>query len=188
MARVEVKSGDLEGDVADLVGRLEAEGSFGYTTDYAEWVNYPTQYTGSPPPFKPLRKWTHRKWNDLDGGLKEAAYREGMTVEEHKDAVANMVRFAIAENGTEGVFFMERAIERAKANADAIANQYENSEDPDAGYRILVDFLDFGFGQSQDIVADEATDTGNLLQSGYVDVSQLAGPKHHYEDTGGGGE
>lgn len=187
MARVEVTAGDVDWDVSDLVERLEAEGSFGYTTDYAEWVNYPTAYTGSPPPFKPLRKWTHRKWNDLDEGLKDAAFREGMTASQHKDAVANMVRFAVAENGSEGVYFMERAVERAKANADAIAAQYENSEDPDAGYHLLVDLLDYAFGQSQDIVADEASDTGNLLQSGYVDVSQLAGPQQHYEDDGGAG-
>lgn len=186
MARVEVTSGDLDEDASDLVDRLEAEGSFGYRALYAEWVNNPTQYTGSPPPFKPLRKWTHRKWTDLDAGLKEAAFREGMTVEEHKDAVANMVRFAIAENGTEGVYFMERAIERARSNAEAIAAPYENSEDPDAGYHILVDLLDYAFGQSQDIVAEEATDTGTLLQSGYVSVEQLV-TGDTYEETGGSG-
>lgn len=187
MARVEIHSGDVNEDLGEYVERLEAEGRMGYTTEYAEYVNYPTAYTGSPPPFKPLREWTHRKWNDLSAGLKEAAYREGMTREEHKDAVANLVRWAIAENGTEGVFFMERAVEQARNAADQIAAPYEESDDPDAGYRVLVDLLDYAFGLSQDIVAEEATDTGNLLQSGYVEVSQLNGPGH-YEETGGEGE
>lgn len=77
-------------------------------------------------------------------------------------------------------------MERAKGNVEAIEAPYRDSGDPDAAFKILRDFLDYAFGESQDIVAEEATDTGNLLQSGFVDVTQLYGGES-YEDEGGSG-
>lgn len=177
-ARVEVTEEAFE---EEFLSRVEAEGSFGYTTDYAGHVNYPTEYSGSPPPYTPIRKWVHRKWNDLDAGLKDYAHREGMSRDAHKDAVAHIVRNAIAENGTSGVYFMERSVEQVKQVWEQLAAPYENTDDPDAPYKILRDVLDYAFGYSQDIVADESSDTGNLLQSGFVDVYQLNGPLSHSE-------
>lgn len=158
---------------------FDVEGSYGYTADHAPYVNWETTYAGTNPPFQPIREWVHRKWNDLDAGLKDAAIEgrdaSSITTSEWKDAVAWLVVNAIAKNGTEAVRFMERSMERAKGAADSIAAGYAGSEDPNAPFKILRDFLDFAFGVSQDIVAEEATDTGSLLQSGYVDVQELNG-------------
>lgn len=173
MARVEVTK---EVDASELMEEMEAEGSYGYQANHAPYVNWETHYAGTQPPFAPIREWVHRKWNDLSGGLKDAADPEGtLSKEEHKDAVAWIVVKAIAENGTRAIRFMERSMERAKSQTNAIEAPYENSDDPKAAFKILRDFLDFAFGESQDIVADEATDTGGLLQSGYVEVTQLNG-------------
>jgi hypothetical protein len=169
----------------EVLSGLRVRGSFGYTVNYAKYVNYPTSYAGTSPPFKPIRKWVHRKWNDLDEGLKNAAFEEGMNQEEHKDAVAWIVVKSIAENGTEGVYFMERAVADIERQAEAFASRYANTDDPDAPFKILRDLLDGAFGISQDIVADEATDTGNLLQSGFVDIEQVDSNRT-YEDSGGG--
>jgi hypothetical protein len=170
--------------VQEVIRGFEVEGSFGYTVDYAKYVNYPTSYSGTAPPFEPIRKWVHRKWNDLDAGLKETAFREGMTQEEHKDAVAHVVQKAIAENGTEGVYFAERAVAEVERQAEAFAARYENSEDPHAPFKIVRDVTDAAFGISQDIIAEEATDTGNLLQSGYVQVEEVEASET-FENNGG---
>jgi len=71
----------------------------------------------------------------------------------------------------------------SKGALDSIETPYANSEDPSAPFKIMRDFLDFAFGVSQDIVADEATDTGGLLQSGYVDVQELNG-ENSFEKEG----
>jgi hypothetical protein len=186
MARVEASSSD---EFEEIVKYMEVEGSFGYTADHAPYVNWETHYAGTSPPFQPIREWVHRKWNDLDAGLKRAAMPEDtdsenegeefdrgetrLTKEEHKDAVAWVVVDSIAENGTKAIRFMERSIERAKGAIETIEGQYRNSGDPHAPFKILRDVLDFAFGESQDIVADEASDTGKLLQSGFVDVTEL---------------
>jgi len=171
MADVEANYDDTR--VQEIIRGFAVEGSFGYSVDYAKYVNYPTSYSGTAPPFEPIRKWVHRKWNDLDDGLKGSAFREGMTQEEHKDAVAHVVQNAIAENGTEGVYFAERAVAEVERQAKAFAARYENSEDPHAPFKIVRDVTDAAFGISQDIIAEEATDTGNLLQSGYVRVEEV---------------
>jgi len=156
---------------------FDVEGAYGYTADHAPYVNWETTYAGTQPPFKPIRKWVHRKWNDLDAGMKAAAVSDpaAVTTEEWKDAVAWLVVKAIAANGTVAIRFMERSMERARGGLDAVETPYRDSEDPHAPFKIVRDFLDLGFGISQDIVADEATDTGGLLQSGYVDVQELNG-------------
>jgi len=186
MARVEVDYAD----VADE-GSVEAEGSFGYTAEHAKWVNWDTSYS-VPPPFDPIHAWVERKWNDLDEGLKLAALSDDeeeageiadeITKGEWKREVTFLVMFAIEESGIEGVHFMERGAERAKADAEAIASTYEGTDDPDAGFKIVRDWLDFAFGISQDIIADEATDRGTLLQSGFVQAEQADGSNTFEED------
>lgn len=187
MARVEA---DFEG--VPEIEESEAEGSFGYDAEHGKWVNYDTEYA-SPPPFDPIYQWVDRKWNDLDEGLKLAALDEDddtarqraeeIPRDDWKREVTNLVRFGIFENGIEGVRFMERSIERARADMEAIAQVYEDSDDPRAGFKIVRDLLDFAFGISQDIVADEATDRGSLLQSGYVNVQQTQG-SNEFEEEG----
>lgn len=175
MARVEVTS---EEEFSEVVENMEVEGSFGYTADHAPYVNWETHYAGTQPPFDPIRAWVHRKWNDLDAGLKTyAADGDDLSTDELKDRVAWVVVNSIAENGTKAIRFMERSIERAKGNISALEAPYEDSGDPHAPFKIVRDTLDFAFGESQDIVASEASDTGALLQSGFVDVSELSGPE-----------
>jgi len=172
MARVETtRNLDALDEIAE---GFDVDGSFGYTADHAPYVNWETSYAGTAPPFDPIRKWVGRKWNDLDAGLKEVAFREGMTKDEHKRAVTFIVQKAIAENGTKAIRFMERSMERAKGSVAQIEGPYQDSEDLHAPFKIVRDFLDYAFGQSQDIIADEASDTGALLQSGFVNVQELS--------------
>jgi len=184
MPDVEANYDDTEFE--EVLRGLNVTGRFGYTVDYAKYVNYPTSYSGTSPPFGPIRKWVHRKWNDLDAGLKQAALPEDgdLSTEDHKDAVAWVVVNAIAENGTAGVYFMERAVGEVERQAEAFAAPYENSDDPHAPFKILRDLLDAAFGISQDIIAEEATDTGNLLQSGFVEVEEVDG-SNQFENDGG---
>lgn len=199
MPRVEVEKD--EEVLQDIVDGYDVEGAFGYTANHAPYVNWETHYAGTAPPYKPIREWVHRKWNDLDAGLKRAAMPEetdedaeeefsisetDLTTEELKDAVAGLVVGAIAENGTKAVRFMERSIEKVKAEVPALEQQYAGSEDLHAPFKLVRDVLDTAFGISQEIVADEATDTGGLLQSGYVDVEELnTGERHEREGRGG---
>lgn len=191
MPRVVVTTNEERLD--EIFAALEVEGTFGYTADYSPYVNWETHYAGTAPPFQPIRDWVHRKWNDLDPGLLQSVLTEkekeqGIQppAEEWKDRVASTVQHAIAANGTEAIRFMERSIERAKASIDAIEATYEGSEDIHAPFKIVRDVLDTAFGHSQDIIAEEATDTGNLLQSGYVDVEELQSGEN-YERGGRGG-
>lgn len=181
MARVEVQSTDE--DVEELIREMEVEGSFGYTADYSSYVNYETHYAGTQPPFEPIRGWVKRKWNDLDAGLKNVPDPD-LSKEERMNAVAWIVVHAIAENGTKAIRFMERAVERANGAVEQLEAPYANSEDPLAPFKLVRDYLDFAFGESQDIIAEEATDRGNLLQSGFVDVHQLHG-NEIFEREGG---
>jgi len=180
---------NIEGDkVQEIFEGLEARGRIAYTTDYAVYVEKSTAYA-SPPPFDKLRAWVDRKWTDLDAGLKDVALDDGMTPggSRHKDAVAWVVVNAIEENGIEGVFFAGRSLEKGIAAADTIAGAYEGTDDPKAALHIVEDITDFMFGESQEIIASEATDTGNLLQSGQVTVEWKGESTKHEEPGFGGG-
>jgi len=160
---------DLDQDAAEEVTeKLEAFGAIQYTAEYAVHVNYDTAWTTKKPPFKPLRKWVGRKWNDLSTDLKTDAEGDPLS----KDEVTWKVINIIATYGIEGIHFAERALTAGENAADSLARQYQGSDDPDASYKIVQDVIDLMFGESQDIIADEAFDTGNLLQSGQVEVSR----------------
>ena len=160
----------------DLMANLDVVAKVGYTADYAAYVEFPTEYVGTQPPFQPLRDWVGRKWNDLDDELKVIPLQENPDLVsnsvEHKDAVAWIVVFSIADDGTDGVFFLRRGFEAAKQAASQFAEQYAGTGDIDAARKIFEDTFDFAFSTSQDIVADEAADRGNLLQSGFIFVSR----------------
>lgn len=171
-----------EADAEEVTENLEAFGAILYTAEHAAHVNFDTAWTGSQPPFEPLRGWVHRKWNDLSDGLKLAALSEDaaeaeeiaarISQDEWKDQVTWLVIRAIAKNGIEGIHFAERALSKGQNSADAIAKNYEDSDDPDAPFKIIQDVIDLMFGESQDIIADEAFDRGTLLRSGSVEVSR----------------
>ena len=173
MTRAGTVSFNVESKVVeDILGEFEARGRIAYTADYAVYVEKDTAWVGTQPPFDPLRRWVGRKWPDLDQGLKDAGLSDGITPnsDKHKDSVAWIVVKAISANGIEGVFFAGRALEHGINKAEAVARQYEGSDDPDAAKRIITDITDLMFGKSQDIIAAEASDTGTLLQSGQVTI------------------
>lgn len=143
-----------------------------YGVDYAPFVEFETAYAGTAPPFKAIRGWVGRKWADLDSGMKDAAFESHMTTDQWKDAVAWLVVNAIAKHGTRGVHFGGRSVAKMRANAEAFAKAYEGSSDPQAPRKLLEDIAHFGFEHSQDIIAREASDTGDLLQSGLVYITE----------------
>lgn len=183
---------DFDDDLIDeLFDQLDVVAIIEYTADYAAFVNFPTAYTGTQPPFEPLFEWVQRKWNDLDDGLKDVplfdedgnrtAIEEGSI--EHKRAVAWVVVISIASDGTDGVFFMERSFEAAKQAGEQFLDQYEDTDDIEAARKVITDTVDFAFTTSQDIIAQEASDRGNLLQSGRAVV--VVSGNTEWEQSGG---
>jgi len=159
-----------------LFENLQVVAKVGYTAEYAGYVEFPTSYAGTQPPFAPLREWVGRKCNDLDSGLKRVPLDGSSEVtpdgDEHRDGGASVDVISIADTGTDGVFMLRRGFEAAKQAAGQFAESYAGSDDIDAARKIFEDTFDFAFQTSQDIVADEASDEGKLLQSGFVFVSR----------------
>lgn len=162
MGEVQVRFRDSA--LRDVLKDMEGAAAIAYFAEYAPYVEFETAYTSKKPPFDPLFEWVKRKWSDLDDDFKTDADGNEMT----QEAVAWKLQQIIFEHGTEGVHFGGRAMEQMRANAEAFAKQYEGSSDPDAPRKLLDDISQYGFEISQDIIADEATDTGNLLQSGQI--------------------
>jgi len=174
-----------EAKIDDLFELLDVQAVVGYGADYAAYIEFPTEYTGTQPPFEPIFEWVSRKWGDLDAGLKAAGEEDADTIEEAKRAVAWIVVTAIGESGTDGVYFLNRGFEAAKQAGVQFLEQYEGTDDPDAARKAIARTVDFAFEQSQDIVADEATDRGTLLQSGFVVVEQDGSEVHNAKGRGG---
>lgn len=181
-ANVTVEVDDTKLD--QLFENLDVDATVGYGAEYAAYVEFPTSYTGTSPPFEPILGWVQRKWNDLDSGLKQAGEEQAETKEEAQRQVAWIVVAAIAENGTDGVFFLNRGFEAAKQAGEQFLEQYEGSDDPDAARKAIEDTVDFAFDKSQSIVADEATDRGTLLQSGFVIVRKSGNEVFEKEGRG----
>jgi hypothetical protein len=156
------------GKIDELFENLNVVMVVGYTADYAPYVEFPTSYTGTAPPFDPIHEWVSRKWNDLDSGLRDLA--DGDTLAERKRQVAWIVQAAIAENGTDGVFFLSRSFEAAKQASEQFLAQFEGSDDIEAAPKAFMETAEFAFETSQNIIAQEASDTGTLAKSGYVVV------------------
>lgn len=170
--------GDVEFNVhnarlEEVIEGMEFGGVVTYTTDYAHHIEFDSFWGATPPPFSALRKWVHRKWPDLDGGLKDAGLGKGVQPgsEAHKDGVTWVVVNSIQANGIYGIFYGRRSLAHGESQAESIASAYEGSNDPRAPEKIVEDVLDLMFETSQKIIAEEASDTGNLLQSGLVDVT-----------------
>lgn len=164
----------------EVLQNMEFGGLVTYTTDYAHHIEFDSFWGSTPPPFTPLRKWVHRKWPDLDSGLKDAGMPKddqgNPTVpansEAHKDGVTWVVVNSISAKGIEGIFYARRSLAHGKNKAPSIAGQWEGSEDPRASEKIVEDVVDLMFATSQKIIAEEASDTGNLLESGLVDFTE----------------
>lgn len=170
-------------ELEEVIDGMEFGGLVTYTTDYAHHIEFDSFWGSSPPPYSALRKWVHRKWPDLDSGLKDAGMptdsQGNPTVprnsDAHKDGVTWVVVNSIHANGIEGIFYGRRSLELGKSKADTIAQQYAGSNDPRASEKIVEDILDLMFEASQKIIREEATDTGNLLESGLVDLTDDLG-------------
>lgn len=158
--------------IGDIFDRMDIRAVVGYGADYAAYVEFPTSYTGTQPPFEPIFEWVQRKWNDLDPGLRAAGEEQADTIEGAQRAVAWIVVTSIAESGTDGVYFLNRGFEAAKQAGEQFLESYEGTDDPEAARKAISQTVDFAFEKSQEIVAEEATDRGQLLQSGFVVVEQ----------------
>jgi len=181
---------EVEQDAVDIIDQTaNAVGKVEYPAEYASYVNYPTDYAGdSEPPFEPIHEWVKRKWGDLSTGLKNAALENvddpgSVTQKEHKRKVAWVVVRSIGDSGTEGLYFAERSLKFGKDKADAVAQKYENSNDPLAPYKAVVDITDLTFQHSQDIISGDrkvdtdkedasAFDEGFLKRSGMREYDQ----------------
>lgn len=158
---------EVEQDAVDIIDQTaNAVGKVEYPAEYASYVNYPTEYTGSSqPPFDPIHEWVKRKWGDLSQGLKDAALENvedpsSVSQKEHKRKVAWVVVRVMGDKGTEGLYFAERSLKHGKDKADAVAKKYENSNDPLAPYKAVVDITDLTFQYSQDLISgDKNVDT-----------------------------
>lgn len=176
----EVRFQTFNAEQEEVMQNLEFGGVVTYTTDYAHHVEFDSFWGTSPPPFSPLRKWVDRKWPDLDGGLKDAGMPKDAqgnpTVpansDAHKDGVTWVVVNSIEAKGINGVFYARRSLAHGKNQADSIAGKYAGTDDPRASEKVVEDVVDLMFETSQKIIAEEASDTGNLLESGLVDFTE----------------
>ena len=179
---VRVKERDV--NVEETIQATEAAALVNYSASYAQYVEFPTSYTGPKPPLQPLQDWVSRKWGDLSQGLK--THQNGAPLTERQ--VAFKVQSIIYQNGTDGVYFGRRGLDAAKQAAPTIAAQYEGSGNPEAGKKIVAEVANTGFNKSQAIISQEATDTGNLLQSGSIEVYDSPEDLPGDAGAGGGGE
>lgn len=150
-----------------VINQMEGGAVIAYGAEYAPYVEFPTSYQGTQPPFDPIFDWVDSKWPDLDSSLKTDQNGNDLS----KRDVAWKVVYILSEYGTDGVHFGSRSLEQMRQNADAFAQKYDQSGDPDAARKLLEDIADFGFQRSQEIVADEATNKGQLLQSGQISIT-----------------
>lgn len=162
----EVRVQEADVNISELFAQTEAAALVNYSVEYAKYVEFPTSYAGTQPPFDPIYEWVQRKWSTLSGGLKQGAQGQPLTQRQVAWKVVNI----IAEHGTEGVYFGRRGLDAAKQAAPSIAAQYEGSNDPNAGKKIVQEIATTGFNKGQAIISQEATDTGNLLQSGSIEI------------------
>lgn len=179
---VRVEEGEM--NISEQIRQMEGAAVVTYTAEYAPHVEFPTSYAGSQPPFQPLYEWVQRKWPDLSGGLKDAGL-PAPNQEQQQRNVAWVVVKSIAANGTDGVYFGRRGLDAAKQAAPSIAQQYEGSNDPQAAEKIVAEVGEVGFNKGQAIISQEATDTGNLLQSGSI---ELVDDPSSLPDYPGGGQ
>jgi hypothetical protein len=179
---VRVRERDV--NVEETIQATEAAALVNYSAAYAQYVEFPTSYTGPKPPLQPLLDWVSRKWGDLSQDLK--TNDQGVPLTERQ--VAFKVQSIIYQNGTDGVYFGRRGLDVAKRAASTIAAQYEGSGRPEAGKKIVAEVANTGFNKSQAIISQEATDTGNLLQSGSVEVFDSPSDLPSGAGRGGGGQ
>lgn len=148
-----------EDDFKDFIQNLEqAQGMLTYPVDYALYVEVDTSYDGTQPPFEPIRNWVVR---NVSEGAITASESEYNSI----DDIAWNIVYYIAENGTEGVYFVTFTKIHIKNNWDKIIGDYDG--ETDAPEQIVNDLLDEMLDYSEDKLREEQKiDTGNLIDSG----------------------
>lgn len=125
-----------------------------YNTPYAIYVEYPTEYDDKKPPFDPLFEWVQR--NITTDNPVETTYR---------------IQQYIFENGTEGVFFLNRTKSKYEnGEIDNIIRNYDGDIE-NAPENIIQSILEQMKADSQDIIEKEAYDTGELHESAIVELN-----------------
>lgn len=125
-----------------------------FDTEYALYVEYPTEYTDKKPPFDELYEWVVRNINTSD-----------------PEATTYRIQEYIYQNGTEGVFFLNRTKEDFKnQRIDTIIDSYSGDIE-NAPENIMKEILDEMLANAEEIIQQEAYDTGELLESGIVELS-----------------
>lgn len=157
-----------------FAGQMDWEGKVRYEAGYAMYVEYDTAYAGSKPPFEPIHKWVQRNWSEIHPAILDMTENENesITVTEHQKRVAWFLVEQIAESGIDGVHFGKRALDFAKANAESVVARYAGSDDPEAPKKIAEDITRMMYERSQEIIEEEANDTGALAESGSWVVQQ----------------
>lgn len=176
--KVQVREGDV--NIEEMFQEMESAAVVNYSALYAKYVEFPTSYTGTQPPFQPIYEWVQRKWPTLSEGMKQGSQGQPLTQRQVAWKVVNI----IAEHGTEGVYFGRRGLDTARQSAPSIAAQYEGTGDPKAPEKIVQEVATAGFNKSQAVISQEATDTGNLLQSGSIEI--VDDPSSLPDSPGGG--
>lgn len=85
-----------------------------WKAEHAAYVHFGTE--PHFPPFKPIREWVGRKWNDLGQDLKTTDDGRSLT----KDEVAEKVQWIISEYGTDPVPYAQFAVAETEPEIDGI--------------------------------------------------------------------
>lgn len=156
-------------------GMIGWEGEVGYEAEYAMYIEYDTAYAGTKPPFEPIHEWVQRNWGEISAEVIDLATHDDMTRQEEQEATAWLIVNSIAESGIDGVYFGSRAIEHGKNRAESVVAEYAGSDDPQAPQKIAEEVVEIMFNRSQQIIEQEAKDTGTLKDSGYYRITEGGG-------------
>lgn len=131
------------------------EGLVMFEAPHSIYVEYPTEYN-TKPPLDPLLDWVKRN----------------IATENPKDT-AFAIQNHIYENGTEGIFFMNRTKENfEQTKAGNIINNYDGPIE-DAPKNIMEEILQAILDDATEIIDEEnKVDTGKLIESGIYELGK----------------
>lgn len=158
-------------------GLIDWEGVIRYEAPYALYVEYDTAYAGTQPPFTPIHEWVQRNWSNIHPAIIEMTDNEEkpLSRSDHQERVAWFIVEQIAESGIDGVHFAQRSLDYGKSQSDIIVSRYAGSDDPEAHRKIAKELTKTMFIHSQQIIGDEAEDTGELKESGSWEINKVGG-------------
>lgn len=169
---------ESEAELDDIFeGMIGWEGVIKYEAPHSIYVEYDTAYAGSKPPFEPIHEWVQRNWSEIHPAILEMTDNKDKPLarSDHQERVAWFIVEQIAESGIDGVHFAKRSLDHGKSQANKIVSEYAESDDPEAHRKIARDLTELMYEYSQDIVEDEAHDTGELKESGSWEITKSEG-------------